>query len=137
MKFAALLLLVPSIALAQQPPQGTPPGMPQGTIDKAEMLKQLQQHMLPMLQESIPNMEEAKACVAASNNKQDLAKCAEIMRDFQQRMMAKMAPPGMAGKAPPAAPPPAGGPSKTRRPRSGRSLGSTSTPRTSARWPTG
>ncbi len=90
MKIAAVLLLAPVIALAQQPPQQGMPRGPQGQMDQAEILKQMQQHMLPVLEESLPNMREMRACVAASNNKEDLTKCAEMMRAFQRQMM----PPG-------------------------------------------
>ena len=88
MKIVATLLLVPIVALAQAPSQG---------IDRAKMLEQMKQHMLPMMEKSLPEMEKTKQCVQVSGNSAELKQCAEIMQAFQQKMMAEMAPPAGAG----------------------------------------
>ncbi|MCB1751176.1 MAG: hypothetical protein KDI74_05575 [Gammaproteobacteria bacterium] len=92
MKIASTLLLIPVVALAQAPGAG---------MDRGKMLEQMKQSMLPMMEQSLPEMEKTRQCVQASKNSADLNECAENMRAFQQKMMAGM-------KPPPGARPPAG-----------------------------
>lgn len=98
MKIAATLLLIPVVALAQSPNAG---------MDRSKMLEQMKQSMLPMMEQSLPEMEKTRQCVQASGNTADLKKCAEIMQAFQKKMMAGMAPPpgaqGPAGAGQPGA----------------------------------
>lgn len=91
MKIAATLLLIPVVALAQAPSSG---------MDRGKMLEQMKQSMLPMIEQSLPEMENTRQCVQASSNTADLKKCAEIMQEFQQKMMAGMAPPPGVGRPP-------------------------------------
>ena len=96
MKIAATLLLIPVVALAQAPNPG---------IDRSKILEQMKQSMLPMIEQSLPEMEKTRACVQASSNTAELKECAEIMQVFQQKMMAEMAPPpGAQGPAGPGQP---------------------------------
>lgn len=91
MKIAATLLLVPVVALAQAPGSG---------MDRSKMLEQMKQSMLPMIEQSLPEMDKTRQCVQASGNTAELKKCAEIMQEFQQRMMSAMTPPPGAGGPP-------------------------------------
>ena len=84
MKIAATLLLIPVVALAQAPNSG---------MDRGKMLEQMKQSMLPMMEQSLPEIEKTRQCVQASGNTADLKKCAEIMQAFQKKMMAGVAPP--------------------------------------------
>jgi len=93
MKIAATLLLIPVVALAQAPGSG---------MDRGKMLEQMKKSMLPMMEQSIPEMEKTRKCVQASGNSADLKKCAEIMQAFQKRMMGELnLPPGAGHGAPP------------------------------------
>jgi hypothetical protein len=84
MKFAATLLLIPVVAFAQAPGAG---------MDRGKMLEQMKQSMLPMMEKSLPEMENTRQCVQASGNSADLKKCAEIMQNFQKKMMVEMGAP--------------------------------------------
>lgn len=90
MKVLAALLLVPMVALAQTPDQG---------MDRVKLLDKMKQHMLPMLEKSLPEMAQTKQCVQASGNSAELKRCAEMMQAFQRKMMAEMAPPAAPGAA--------------------------------------
>ena len=49
MKIAATLLLIPVVALAQAPNSG---------MDRGKMLEQMKQSMLPMMEQSLPEIEK-------------------------------------------------------------------------------
>jgi hypothetical protein len=84
MKIAATLLLIPVVALAQAPNSG---------MDRGKMLERMKQSMLPMMEQSLPEMEKTRQCVQASGNSAELKRCAEIMQAFQEKMMEQMGPP--------------------------------------------
>ena len=93
MKIVATLLLVPVVALAQAPNPG---------MDRGQVLEQMKRVMLPMMEQSLPEMDKTRQCVQESGNTAELNKCAEIMQEFQKKMMAGMAPPpGADAKMPP------------------------------------
>ncbi|MCB1759223.1 MAG: hypothetical protein KDI68_05500 [Gammaproteobacteria bacterium] len=81
MRIVALLLLLPALALAQAPG---------GQVDRAKMLEQMKQSMLPMMEQSLPELERTRECVRASSDSAQLKECAAIMEAFQKRMMAQM-----------------------------------------------
>lgn len=81
MKIFAALLLLPAVALAQAPG---------GQMDRSKLLEQMKQSMLPMMEQSLPELERTRECVRASGNSAQLKECAAIMEAFQKRMMAKM-----------------------------------------------
>ncbi|MCB1761545.1 MAG: hypothetical protein KDI27_00195 [Gammaproteobacteria bacterium] len=101
-KAVTLLLLIPVVALAQTP-QGPNSGM-----DRGKMLAQMKQSMLPMMEQSLPEMVNTRQCVQATTNTAELKRCAEIMQAFQQKMMASAQPPpgAQAPRAGESAPPP-------------------------------
>ena len=76
MKIVATLLLVPVVALAQAPNSG---------MDRGQMLEQMKRVMLPMMEQSLPEMDKTRQCVQASGNTAELNKCAEIMQEFQKK----------------------------------------------------
>ena len=78
MKVFLPLLLVPALAFAQQ---GQPPQMDQ------KMFEQIKQSMLPMIQKSLPAMEDTRACVQATGNSEQLQQCAQKMVEFSRQMM--------------------------------------------------
>jgi hypothetical protein len=87
-----LLLLLPVIALAQ------PPG---GQIDPQQFFEQSKQMLLPMMEESLPVMKEARSCLAKADDQSSFEDCAEIMAELDKQMRARMEatmPPGMQPK---------------------------------------
>ena len=84
MKVLAVLLLVPAFALAQAPG---------GQVDRAKLLEQMKQSMLPIMEQSLPELEKTRQCVQASTDSAQLRECAAIMEAFQKRMAEKMGAP--------------------------------------------
>ena len=82
MKFLFSLLLVPVLAFAQAP---------QGQMDERQMFEHFKSMMLPLMDKSLPVMQQIKACIERSQNAQDLDSCLDIMMDFQKEMAASMA----------------------------------------------
>jgi len=75
--FAAPLLLAPLLAFAQPP---------QGQMTEQAFFNRMKQQMLPIMTDSIPAMEQTRACVNASNNSADLNNCVAIMTAFQAKV---------------------------------------------------
>jgi hypothetical protein len=89
MKIIYLLLLLPAMALAQ--PQG-------GQMDPQQFFEQTKQMMLPMMEESLPVMKEARGCLSKADDQSAFEDCAEIMAELDKKMRARaqaMLPPGM------------------------------------------
>ncbi|MEW8551731.1 MAG: tRNA methyltransferase, partial [Candidatus Thiodiazotropha endolucinida] len=59
MKWCRLLLLLPSLALAQ------PPG---GQIHQQQFFEQSKEKMLPMMSKSIPAIKQTKRCLETAND---------------------------------------------------------------------
>lgn len=94
MRFLAILLLLPILAVAQ-------PTAPQ--MDQQQFYEQTKKMMLPMIQESLPAMREARSCLQAADDQDAFEKCAGIMQELDKKMRARLGPvPGMQeGQAPP------------------------------------
>lgn len=94
MRFLAILLLLPALALAQQttPQRG-----------QQQFYEQTKKMMLPMIQESLPAMREARSCLRAAVDQVAFEKCAGIMQELDEKMRARLGPaPDMQdGQAPP------------------------------------
>ena len=95
MRFIVFLILIPLTAVAQQPG---------GQMDQQQYFEQMKQMMLPMIEKSIPVMEEARRCVESSGNSDQLNKCVTMMADFQKEMMAMMGAPAQGQKGAPPEP---------------------------------
>jgi hypothetical protein len=80
-----LFLLFPAIALAE-------PSGPVGQIDPQQIFEQSKQMMLPMIEESLPVMKEARSCLEAAQSKDDLKACSELMAELQRKMSSRMGP---------------------------------------------
>ena len=97
MKWLLASLLLPSIAFAQQP--APPPGE---QMDPQQFFEQSKRTMLPMMEKSLPAMQETKACLGKAEDEAAFKKCVAIMTDLEKEMQAKMGPvPGMPGGQPP------------------------------------
>ncbi|MCU7813093.1 MAG: hypothetical protein KZQ77_17955 [Candidatus Thiodiazotropha sp. (ex Notomyrtea botanica)] len=81
MRILSLLLLIPSLAMAQPPT---------GQMDPQQIFEQSKQMMLPMMEESLPAMKEAKACLQKADDQSSFESCAEIMADLDKKMRARM-----------------------------------------------
>jgi hypothetical protein len=89
MKIIYLLLLFPVMALAQPPA---------GQMDQQQFFEQSKQMLLPMMEESLPVMKEARGCLAKADDQSAFEDCAEIMAELDKKMRARMEammPPGM------------------------------------------
>ena len=92
MKYLSLLLLWPALALAQPPA---------GQMDQQQMFEQSKQMMLSMTNESLPPMKEARSCLKGADSQGEFEKCAQIMIDLNEKMMARLGPmPGHKGQPP-------------------------------------
>ncbi|MEW8683763.1 MAG: hypothetical protein AB2536_17830 [Candidatus Thiodiazotropha endolucinida] len=83
MKWCRLLLLLPSLALAQ------PPG---GQIDQQQFFEQSKEKMLPMMAKSIPAMKQTKSCLEKANDQAAFEKCAEIMTAMEKEIKERLGP---------------------------------------------
>ena len=94
MRFLPLLLLLPTLALAQPPAS---------QMDPQQFFEQTKQMMLPMMQETLPAMREARGCLQAANDQAAFEECAQIMVELDKKMRKRMGPaPGMPqGEEPP------------------------------------
>ncbi|MEJ2454984.1 MAG: hypothetical protein P8103_12610 [Candidatus Thiodiazotropha sp.] len=94
MRFLAFLLLLPMLASAQPPAQ---------QMDPQQFFEQTKQMMLPMMQETLPAMREARSCLQAADDQAAFEDCAEIMVELDKKMRARVGPAhGMQGaEAPP------------------------------------
>ncbi|MBT2969326.1 MAG: hypothetical protein KME56_18590 [Candidatus Thiodiazotropha sp. (ex Ctena orbiculata)] len=87
MKWCRLLLLLPSLAVAQ------PPG---AQMDPQQFFEQSKQKMLPMMDKSVPAMKETKSCLEKAEDQAAFEKCSEIMIAMEKEIKEKMGPvPGM------------------------------------------
>ncbi|MES9939658.1 MAG: hypothetical protein ABW104_07320 [Candidatus Thiodiazotropha sp. 6PLUC2] len=84
MKWLITILLIPGLAFAQ------PPGPAAGQVDPQQFFEQSKQTMLPMIDESLPAMEETKACLGKAGDQAAFTKCVEIMVALEKEMQAKM-----------------------------------------------
>ncbi|MGD8907731.1 MAG: hypothetical protein PVI92_00180 [Chromatiales bacterium] len=82
MKILSLLLLLPALALAQQSGPGA-------QMDHQQFFDQSKKMMLPAIEESLPLMREARRCLQAAENQEDLQACGEIMGQLQEKMQAR------------------------------------------------
>ncbi|MCU7921849.1 MAG: hypothetical protein KZQ88_04050 [Candidatus Thiodiazotropha sp. (ex Dulcina madagascariensis)] len=89
MKLLALMLLLPSLLFAQQPPPG-------GNVDPQQFFEESKQKMLPMMEKSLPAMQQTKACLEKAEDQAAFEKCTEIMTAMEKEIREKMGPmPGM------------------------------------------
>ena len=96
MKWLLASLLLPSIAFAQQP--APPPGE---QVDPQQYFELSKSTMLPMMEKSLPAMEETRECLGEAEDETAFKKCVAIMTALEQEMQAKMGPvPGMPGMPP-------------------------------------
>ncbi|MES9969841.1 MAG: hypothetical protein ABW092_07375 [Candidatus Thiodiazotropha sp.] len=87
MKWRHTLLLLPSLVMAQ------PPGT---EMDQQQFFEQSKQKMLPMMEKSIPAMQETKRCLQKADDQASFEKCAEIMTAMEKEIKERMGPvPGM------------------------------------------
>jgi hypothetical protein len=87
MKWYRLLLLMPSLVLAQ------PPG---AQVDEQTFFEESKQRMLPMMEKSIPAMKKTKSCLEKADSQAAFEKCAEIMTAMEKEIKERMGPiPGM------------------------------------------
>ena len=84
MKWLLTTLLVPTLVLAQ------PPGQGEGQIDPQQHFEQSKKAMLPVIDKSIPAMQETKSCLNQAKDQAAFQKCVDIMVALEQEMQAKM-----------------------------------------------
>jgi hypothetical protein len=93
MKYFLALLVLPALASAQAPEgQGQPPSF-----------DQFRQAMLPVIEQSLPAMQQTRECVAQSDSKEATVECMQKMADMARSLQAKMGAPAGAGATPPPA----------------------------------
>jgi hypothetical protein len=81
MKYLPLILLLPTVALAQPP-------APQ--MDSKLFFEEAKKMMQPMVQESLPAMRKTRACMEGADDQTAFEKCAEIMIEMEKKMRAQM-----------------------------------------------
>ncbi len=86
MRFSALFLMLPALALAQ------PPGQPMPQMDPQQFFEQSKKMMLPMVEDSLPTMREARACLEKADDQAAFDECSKIMAELQKKMQARMGP---------------------------------------------
>jgi hypothetical protein len=87
MKWSRILLLLPSLAMAQQP------GL---QVDQQQFFEESKRKMLPMMEKSIPAMKQTKSCLEKVNDQTGFDKCNEIMMAMEKEIKERMGPvPGM------------------------------------------
>ena len=96
MRLIPILLLLPLVAFAQQPPGQQ--------IDQQAYYEQMKQAMLPMMDKSLPAMQETRGCVERSGNSAELNGCMEKAMAFQAEMLKMMGAPPEATAAMPETP---------------------------------
>jgi hypothetical protein len=84
MKWLLTTLLVPTLALAQ------PPGQGGEQMDPQQHFEQSKKAMLPVIDQSIPAMQETKTCLDQAKDQAGFQKCVDIMISLEQEMQAKM-----------------------------------------------
>ncbi|MEW8507816.1 MAG: hypothetical protein AB2598_14045 [Candidatus Thiodiazotropha sp.] len=83
MKWWHLLLLLPSLAVAQ------PPG---SQMDPQQFFEQSKQKMSPMLDKSVPAMLKTKSCLEKAEDQAAFEKCSEIMVAMEREIKEKLGP---------------------------------------------
>jgi len=78
------LLLAPALVMAQPPAP---------EMDPDQYFEKSKQMMLPMMEASLPALQEVKSCVEAAQDKAAFEKCADLMAALDQKMRS------MAGEA--------------------------------------
>jgi hypothetical protein len=91
MKYLPLLLLIPVVALAQPPA---------GHIDPQQIFEQSKKMMLPIMEETLPTMREARSCLQGAEDQAAFEKCAEVMVALDKKMRERMGP-ATSAKTPP------------------------------------
>jgi hypothetical protein len=87
MKWSRILLLLPSLVLAQQPGS---------QVDQQQFFEESKQKMLPMMEKSIPAMKMTRSCLEKVNDQAGFDECNEIMMSMEKDIKEKMGPvPGM------------------------------------------
>ncbi|MCG8015465.1 MAG: hypothetical protein JAY97_04565 [Candidatus Thiodiazotropha sp. 'RUGA'] len=84
MKWLLTTLLLPTLALAQPPGQGA------GQMDPQQHFAQSKKAMLPLIEKSIPAMQETKSCLNQAKDQAAFQQCVEIMIAVEKEMQAKM-----------------------------------------------
>jgi hypothetical protein len=98
MKWLIPALLLPVMSYAAQPL-----GAAGGQMDPMQYFQQSKQRMLPIIEKSLPAMQETEACLNKAENEAAFTKCVEIMTTLDKKMRASMgSAPGMSGSAQPA-----------------------------------
>ncbi len=91
MKYLPLLLLMPIVALAQPPA---------GQMDPQLIFEQTKKMMLPIMDETLPTMREARSCLQGADDQAAFEKCAEVMVALDKKMRERMGP-ATGAKTPP------------------------------------
>jgi hypothetical protein len=87
MKWSRILLLLPSLAIAQQPGS---------QVDQQQFFEESKQKMLPMMEQSIPAMKKTMSCLEKVNDQAGFEKCNEIMIAMEKEVKERLGPvPGM------------------------------------------
>ncbi|MCU7904795.1 MAG: hypothetical protein KZQ76_02875 [Candidatus Thiodiazotropha sp. (ex Epidulcina cf. delphinae)] len=89
MKLFPLILLLPSLVFAQQQP-------PRGEMDPQQFFEASKKSMLPMMEKSLPALQQTRACLEKAGDQAAFDKCAEIMTAMEKAIREKMEPmPGL------------------------------------------
>lgn len=88
MKILLPFLLLPSLVLAQEAPEGQTPEPPN--------FDQFKQTMLPVIEKSLPTMKETRECVSQADSKEAVEKCMNAMAEKAQEIQKEF---GGEGKA--------------------------------------
>ncbi len=100
MRFSALFLMLPALAMAQ------PPAQPMPQIDPQQFYEESKKMMLPMVEETLPAMREARSCLEKAGDQAAFEACGKIMEEVSKKMQARMGGmPGMPGMPPGHQPP--------------------------------
>jgi len=83
MKYLSLLMLLPTVALAQPP-------APQ--MDSKLFFEEAKKMMRPMMEESLPAMRQTRACMENADDQATFEKCAAIMVEVEKKVRAQMGP---------------------------------------------
>lgn len=87
MRRLALLLLLPTLAFAQQPAEKMTP---------QQYFEMSKARMQPIMAESLPAMRKTLDCMKQADDQPAYEKCAEIMSELDNKMREKMGVPGLA-----------------------------------------
>ena len=83
MKYLSLLMLLPTVALAQPPAS---------QVNSKLFFEEAKKMMRPMVEESLPAMRQTRACMESADDQAAFEKCAEIMTEMEKKVRAQMGP---------------------------------------------